>query len=105
MDQKNYKLQENLNIDELAEIAHIALSQQEKQRIEGEIREFIEFSTCMEDSLQPFECGEGISPDALRDDVAVFETSPERITALSGSFVDGFYRVSRTVGAEKEGEK
>ena len=100
MNNKNSKLYENINIDELAKLAGIALSDEEKQRIAADIYDFVEFSECLSCYSESGSHRDCISIDALRDDVAIPSVCAQSITESSQRFTDGLFFVPRAIGKE-----
>lgn len=102
MDNKNCNFQEKINIDELAELSHIALSAEEKQRISIEIREFMEFAKCLDGYTVSESALAGITLGSLRDDVCAPSEYAQSITDSSKNFADGLFTLPRTVKEEQE---
>ena len=102
MNNKNVKLQEKINIDELAELSHIALSGDEKQRMEREICEFVEFAKCLDGYAPIDDAVGGITFASLRDDVAAPSEYAQSITGASGNFENGLFVLPKVVKEEQK---
>ena len=106
MNDQNFKLNENIDINELADMAHIALTEQEKQQIEKEICDFVAFAACLEgySETSTEEDQAEITLGELREDVAAPSEDHESITALSKCFEDGLFYVPRAVKSKEANE-
>lgn len=97
MNCQNERLRKKINIDELAELAHISLSEDEKRRMSEEMLDFVEFASCLARYLEPMDDRRSISLDSLREDVSTPSEYAELITRSSRNFADGLFCVPRTV--------
>lgn len=102
MNNKNSKFQEKINIDELAELSHLALTNEEKQRMEREICEFVEFARCLDSYAPNDDTQGGITLASLRDDVAAPSEYAQSITDASGNFENGLFVLPKVVKEEQK---
>ena len=101
MNYKNEILQKKINIDELAELTHIHLSDEDKRSMSAEMWDFVEFASCLAKYSELEEDQNVISLDSLREDFATPSVYAENITSSCRNFSDGLFCVPRTV---KEGD-
>jgi aspartyl/glutamyl-tRNA(Asn/Gln) amidotransferase C subunit len=97
MNYQNERLRKKINIDELAELARISLSEDEKRRMSEEMLDFVEFASCLARYPEPMDDRRSISLDSLREDVSTPSEYAELITRSSRNFADGLFCVPRTV--------
>ena len=102
MNYKNEILQKKINIDELAELAHIALSAEDKQSMSAEMWDFVEFASCLAKYSAVANDQKSITLDSLRDDVAISSGCAGNITSSCQNFSDGLFCVPRTVKEDEE---
>ena len=97
MNYQNERLRRKINIDELAELAHISLSEDEKRRMSEEMLDFVEFASCLAAYSERVEDDKCVSFDSLREDVATPSECASDITSSCQNFSDGLFCVPRTV--------
>ena len=102
MNYQNERLRKKINIDELAELAHISLSEDDKRRMSEEMLDFVEYASCLAKYSEREDDPRSISFDSLREDVATPSECAGSITSSCQNFADGLFCVPRTV---KEGEE